>query len=60
MKQYNIEIKWAIAFVANTIYKEHYEAVPMRHAWKNDGVSQTIEYDWKKQGRWHSFPHLAR
>ncbi len=49
--------KWAIAFVANTIYKERYEAASMRHAWKNDGVSQTIEYDWKKQGRWHSF-HL--
>ncbi len=49
--------KWAIAFVANTIYKEHYEAVPMRHGWRNDGALQTIEYDWKKQGRWHSF-HL--
>lgn len=49
--------KIAIAFVANTIYREHYEAVPMRHSWKNDGLTQTIEYDWKKLGRWHSF-HL--
>ena len=49
--------KIAVAFVANTVYREHYETVPMRHVWKNDGIAQTIEYDWKKQGRWHSF-HL--
>ncbi|MCU0348595.1 MAG: DUF2071 domain-containing protein [Saprospiraceae bacterium] len=49
--------KMAVTFVANTVYREHYETVPMRHVWKNDGNSQTIEYDWKKQGRWHSF-HL--
>jgi uncharacterized protein len=47
----------AVTFVANTVYREHYETVPMRHVWKNDGITQTIEYDWKKQDRWHSF-HL--
>ena len=39
--------KIAVAFVANTVYREHYETVPMRHVWKNDGITQTIEYDWK-------------
>ncbi len=49
--------KMAVTFVANTVYREHYETVPMRHVWKNDGNIQTIGYDWKKQSRWHSF-HL--
>ena len=25
--------KWAIALIANALYKEHYRALPMRHTW---------------------------
>ncbi|MBI1228323.1 MAG: DUF2071 domain-containing protein [Bacteroidetes bacterium] len=46
--------KAAIAWVANTIYKEHYKFMPMRHRWQTNPDSQTIEYSWKRGGQWHS------
>jgi len=42
-----------LAFVANTIYKEHYEAMPMRHTWQPSENNLRVEYKWKKE-RWHS------
>jgi uncharacterized protein YqjF (DUF2071 family) len=45
--------KPALTFVANTIYKEHYETLPMSHSWINFDNYQTIEYKWKK-GKWNS------
>ncbi len=47
--------KTAIALVANTIYKEHYKAMPMRHSWQKGPASQEVQYDWKMGGQWHSF-----
>lgn len=47
--------KAALTFVANTIYREHYETLAMRHVWNSEGELQEVKYDWKKQGRWHSF-----
>ena len=44
----------AITFVANTIYNENYETMPMHHAWETDTNSQKVSYSWKKK-RWHSF-----
>ncbi len=46
--------KMAIAMVANTIYKEHYKSMPMRHRWETKAASQTVEYGWKMGGQWHS------
>lgn len=42
----------ALTFVANTIYQENYETMPMRHQWTaNDAL--TVEYEWKKEN-WDS------
>ncbi len=46
--------KATIAFVANSVYNEHYETLPMRHEWKKRQGSQAVIYEWKKQGYWHS------
>lgn len=44
--------KPAITLVANTIYKEHYETLRMKHRWQLGDSSQTIQYAWKKD-TWH-------
>jgi len=46
--------KWALSFVANTVYKENYETIPMEHSWHEEGDSRFVEYKWKKSGKWHS------
>lgn len=40
--------RWAIAFVARTVYGENYRALPMRHRLA-DGE---LAYHWKRDGRW--------
>ena len=37
----------ALSLVANTIYGEHYQTLPMRHTWENKEKSQIISYEWK-------------
>lgn len=45
--------KPALTLVANTLYNENYETMPMRHVWdKNDSL--TVEYAWKKNA-WNTF-----
>ena len=51
--------KPALTFVANTLYKEHYETLPMRHEWKESDTNRTVEYQWKKNTQWHSFKITA-
>jgi len=46
--------KPALAFVANTVYNENYETMPMRHSWAESHESLTVEYQWKKNN-WNSF-----
>jgi uncharacterized protein YqjF (DUF2071 family) len=46
--------KPALTFIANTIYKESYETMPMDHSWKLENNSLNIEYRWKKKA-WNSF-----
>ncbi len=41
-----------IAWVANNVYSENYEALPMRHNWQIDSDKQVVRYGWKKQ-QWH-------
>ncbi len=48
----------ALSFVANTVYKENYETMPMAHSWTNQDNKLIVEYRWKK-GRWNSFKIVA-
>ncbi len=47
--------KYALTFVANTIYKEYYETLPMNHSWQTNADHQIIEYIWKKNNKPYSF-----
>ncbi|WP_228851531.1 YqjF family protein [Aegicerativicinus sediminis] len=47
--------KRALTFVANTVYKENYETMPMNHFWEEDNSSRTVEYNWTKNGHKNSF-----
>jgi len=38
--------KPALTCIANTIYKEHYQTVPMQHTWNTDKNQHFIEYVW--------------
>ena len=51
--------KWALSFVANTVYKEHYQTLSMEHHWNSDGNSRKVEYRWKKGEHWHSMKVTA-
>jgi uncharacterized protein YqjF (DUF2071 family) len=43
----------ALTFVANTLYKENYETMPMRHSWTSSPEQITVEYQWKKK-QWNT------
>lgn len=45
--------KWALSFVANTIYKEHYQTVPMKHEWIHSENNLKISYNWKMKNNWY-------
>ncbi len=47
--------KPALTFVANTVYKENYETLPMKHRWDVLPKALEVSYSWKKGGRWHNF-----
>lgn len=47
--------KPAITIVANTLYKEHYATMKMKHEWLIDGSSRVVKYAWKQKNKWHSF-----
>lgn len=48
--------KAAITFVANTVYKEHYSTLPMKHSWTEKDNHLHIAYDWKLNKEWQ---HLS-
>jgi len=45
--------KAAITWVANTIYKENYETMPMSHTWEVGSGAFNVEYSWRKNKVWH-------
>lgn len=45
--------KPALSLVANAVYQEHYETLPMRHRWEEAPDQLRVAYDWKKGGTWH-------
>ena len=46
--------KPALTFVANTVYNENYETLPMAHSWEPKDDALNVEYRWKKK-KWNSF-----
>lgn len=46
--------KSALTFIANTVYGEKYETMPMRHSWTLTEDRLIVEYAWKKKS-WNSF-----
>lgn len=51
--------KRALTLVANTIYGEKYETLPMAHTWETHPDTQSAEYKWKKKSRWNSIKVIA-
>lgn len=51
--------KWAITFVANTLYKEHYETQKMKHLWQENSKHRVVQYQWQSQKKWQSFQVTA-
>ncbi len=48
--------KAAITLVANTLYGEHYQTLPMRHAWnQSEEEFLRVSYEWKVSGKWDKF-----
>lgn len=47
--------KPALTLVANTVYNENYEIMPMRHHWSVEANGQIVSYQWKKAGKWNTF-----
>lgn len=43
--------KVALSFVANMVYNENYETMPMKHDWKIENDKQIIAYQFKKKGK---------
>jgi uncharacterized protein len=46
--------KMAISLVANQLYGEHYQTMPMKYQWIIDDKSLKINYSWKFRGQWQS------
>lgn len=47
--------KWAITFVANTLYKEHYQTLRMKHLWQEHNTHRIVSYQWKHREQWQKF-----
>jgi len=47
--------KFALSVVANTIYNENYETMPMTHSWTETEDDRTVEYRWRCKNEWQSF-----
>jgi len=46
--------KHALTFVANLVYGENYQTMPMQHSWAKENDKQTIEYKWQTKAKWNS------
>ena len=45
--------KWAIAYVARTLYNEPYQCLPMNNELLQEKNYQKVAYSWKFQGEWN-------
>lgn len=48
-----------VAFIANSLYNEHYIAVPTKHEWNINAESKNIQYQWKINEKWNSISVIA-
>ena len=46
--------KPAVTLVANTLYKEHYQTLKMKHSRTTNEHSKSFQYQWKKDSKWNS------
>lgn len=46
--------KPALTLVANTIYKEHYQTLPMKHSIIKESDSTDFVYQWKTSNKWNT------
>lgn len=51
--------KPALTFVANTVYGENYETMPMKHSWEKSGNLLKVNYRWQKNTQWQHFAVTA-
>lgn len=51
--------KPALTFVANTVYDENYETMPMSHSWSESENQRKVSYSWKSKNRWNNFSVVA-
>ena len=51
--------KQALTLVANWVYNENYETMPMSHEWKDDGNNQMVEYKWQNNSNWQFLKVIA-
>ncbi len=47
--------RYALSFVANTVYNERYETLKMDHHWIAAADRMEVMYKWKKKGQWQEF-----
>lgn len=45
--------RFAVSVIANALYREHYETLPMRHSQTENNYSKSFEYEWKKSKKWN-------
>lgn len=45
--------KFALSLVANMVYNENYETMPMQHEWRIEENRQLVSYEFKKNGKWN-------
>ncbi len=46
--------KSAITFIANSLYKEHYQTLPMKHAIVESKNTTDFTYQWKTKNKWNT------
>ena len=51
--------KRALTFIANTVYNENYETMPMSHSWSENEDSREVQYTWTKSGKENKFKITA-
>ena len=51
--------KPALTFVANTLYKEHYHTMPMKHHWETKEKTLEVEYQWLLDKKWNNLKVTA-
>ncbi len=47
--------KSAITIVANSLYNEHYQTLPMSHNWDTNEEYRSVEYSWRTSQKENSF-----